>query len=87
MEAVLALPDLDIRDDFFALGGHSLLAAQLTARLNREFGITLSFRTLFDAPTIADLASAIGKLVASGTSQAHATDPAAADGRIARRCR
>jgi acyl carrier protein len=70
MEAVLALPELDVRDDFFALGGHSLLAAQLTARLNREFGITLSFRTLFDAPTIAELAAAIGKQVASGTAPA-----------------
>ena len=70
MEAVLALPGLDVRDDFFALGGHSLLAAQLTARLNREFGITLSFRTLFDAPTIAGLAEAIGKLMASGTATA-----------------
>ncbi|WP_201313965.1 non-ribosomal peptide synthetase [Dyella sp. EPa41] len=59
MEAVLALPDLDARDNFFALGGHSLLAAQLTARLNREFGIALSFRTLFDAPTIEGLAEAI----------------------------
>ncbi|WP_130618209.1 non-ribosomal peptide synthetase [Dyella amyloliquefaciens] len=62
MEAVLALPDLDVRDNFFALGGHSLLAAQLTARLNREFGITLSFRTLFDAPTIEGLAEAIDSL-------------------------
>ncbi len=70
MEAVLALPELDVRDDFFALGGHSLLAAQLTARLNREFGITLSFRTLFDAPTIAELAAAIGKQVACGTAPA-----------------
>ena len=70
MESVLSLPDLDVRDDFFALGGHSLLAAQLTARLNREFGITLSFRTLFDAPTIADLAVAIGAQVASGTAPA-----------------
>ncbi len=70
MEAVLALPELDVRDDFFALGGHSLLAAQLTARLNREFGITLSFRILFDAPTIAELAAAIGKQVASGTAPA-----------------
>src|ERR1700743_3538668 len=60
METVLALPDLDVRDNFFALGGHSLLAAQLTARLNREFGVTLSFRTLFDAPTIEQLAAAIG---------------------------
>ncbi|HUH30747.1 MAG TPA: amino acid adenylation domain-containing protein [Rhodanobacter sp.] len=70
MEAVLALPELDVRDDFFALGGHSLLAAQLTARLNREFGITLSFRTLFDAPTIEALAAAIGKQVQSGDTPA-----------------
>ncbi|MHA6203850.1 non-ribosomal peptide synthetase [Dyella soli] len=70
MEAVLALPELDARDNFFALGGHSLLAAQLTARLNREFGITLSFRTLFDAPTIASLAATIEQLQASGTATA-----------------
>ena len=67
MEEILALPELGIDDDFFALGGHSLLAAQLTARLNREFGVTLSFRTLFDAPTIAGLADAIGKQLDSGT--------------------
>jgi amino acid adenylation domain-containing protein len=72
MEAVLSLPDLDVRDDFFALGGHSLLAAQLTARLNREFEVTLSFRTLFDAPTIEQLAAAIGSQVASGTAPATA---------------
>jgi amino acid adenylation domain-containing protein len=70
MEAVLALPDLDVRDNFFALGGHSLLAAQLTARLNREFSLALSFRTLFDAPTIAQLAVAIGAQLASGAAPA-----------------
>ncbi|MET0330179.1 MAG: amino acid adenylation domain-containing protein [Dyella sp.] len=68
MEAVLALPDMDVRDNFFALGGHSLLAAQLTARLNREFDISLSFRTLFDAPTIAELAAAIRQHLASGNA-------------------
>ncbi|QWT21702.1 amino acid adenylation domain-containing protein [Bacillus sp. NP157] len=70
MQAVLCLPDLDVRDDFFALGGHSLLAAQLTARLNREFDVMLSFRTLFDAPTIEQLAAAIGSHVASGSTPA-----------------
>ncbi|WP_114238540.1 non-ribosomal peptide synthetase [Dyella sp. C9] len=70
METVLALPELDVRDNFFALGGHSLLAAQLTARLNREFDITLSFRTLFDAPSIASLAATIDQLKASGTASA-----------------
>ncbi|WP_255557236.1 non-ribosomal peptide synthetase [Dyella sp. ASV21] len=68
MEAVLALPELDVNDNFFSLGGHSLLAAQLTARLNREFEITLSFRTLFDAPTIASLAATIDQLKASGAA-------------------
>ncbi|WHZ20157.1 MAG: polyketide synthase module [Rhodanobacteraceae bacterium] len=70
MEQTLALPGIGIHDDFFALGGHSLLAAQLTARLNREFGITLSLRTLFDSPTIAGLAAAIGEQLAKGDASA-----------------
>ncbi|KAG9537631.1 hypothetical protein KCV01_g26912, partial [Aureobasidium melanogenum] len=49
------------------LGGHSLLASQLTARLNREFDIVLSFRTLFDAPTIERLAATIDAQVGDGS--------------------
>ncbi|HEY3519790.1 MAG TPA: amino acid adenylation domain-containing protein, partial [Rhodanobacteraceae bacterium] len=70
MEEVLALPGLGIHDDFFALGGHSLLAAQLTARLNREFGVALSLRTLFDSPTIAGLSAAIEERLQDETAKA-----------------
>ncbi|MBS0381190.1 MAG: amino acid adenylation domain-containing protein [Proteobacteria bacterium] len=70
MEQALALPGIGIHDDFFALGGHSLLAAQLTARLNRDFGVTLSLRTLFDTPTVAGLAAAIGEQSAKGDASA-----------------
>jgi amino acid adenylation domain-containing protein len=66
MQAVLCLPGLDVRDDFFLLGGHSLLAARLTAQINREFGIHLSFRTLFDAPTVERLAHVIATERSSG---------------------
>jgi len=83
MEAVLALPDLDVRDNFFALGGHSLLAAQLTARLNREFGIALSFRTLFDAPTIEGLADTIDSHRVPGHAAAAIDIPRLADRSVA----
>ncbi|MDR3445562.1 MULTISPECIES: non-ribosomal peptide synthetase [unclassified Dyella] len=83
MEAVLALPELDVRDNFFALGGHSLLAAQLTARLNREFGIALSFRTLFDAPTIEGLAQTIDGYRAPDTATPSADIPRLANRDVA----
>ncbi|HVU35200.1 MAG TPA: non-ribosomal peptide synthetase, partial [Opitutaceae bacterium] len=43
-------------DDFFKLGGHSLLAAQVMTRVNAALGTTLSVRSLFDHPTVEQLA-------------------------------
>jgi len=56
---VLGVADIGVFDNFFRLGGHSLLAAQAMARLRRAFKTDLPLRTLFEAPTIAQLAAEI----------------------------
>ncbi len=53
-------------DNFFQLGGHSLLGTQLMAKLEKEFGVALPLKLLFEAPTVAGLADAVVRLAPSG---------------------
>jgi amino acid adenylation domain-containing protein len=56
---LLRVDTVDITANFFTLGGHSLMAAQLIARIRDRFGVELPLRTVFDKPTIAQIAAEV----------------------------
>lgn len=56
-EEVLGRHPIGATTDFFDLGGHSLSAVRLFARIEEAFGQRLPLATLFQAPTIRELAA------------------------------
>jgi len=54
---ILNVQPVGIKDNFFELGGHSLVAVRLMVKIEQEFGKTLPIATLFQFPTIEDLAN------------------------------
>ena len=57
---VLGVERVGVDDSFFDLGGDSLLAMRLSAAINTSLDADLSVPTVFDAPTVAQLAQRIG---------------------------
>jgi amino acid adenylation domain-containing protein len=62
---LLGVARVGVSDNFFLLGGHSLLGTQLIARLRDAFDVDVPLRTIFDHPTVADLAAEIEQVLLS----------------------
>ena len=56
---VLGVTRLTLHDSFFDIGGDSLIAAQLMALVSKEFSIEAAAKTIYEAPTVADLAALV----------------------------
>ncbi|MFD7136488.1 amino acid adenylation domain-containing protein [Streptomyces sp. NPDC059894] len=62
---LLGVETIGVHDNFFQLGGHSLLATQVASRLRKALRVDVPVRTVFDAPTPAELAASIADLMMS----------------------
>src|SRR5262249_40436468 len=48
-----------IYDDFFDLGGQSLAMSHLVGRIEAELGVRVTVRSLYEAPTIAEMSALV----------------------------
>jgi thioesterase domain-containing protein/acyl carrier protein len=73
---IFGLESIGVNDDFFDLGGESSLAVQMFAQIERTFKIKLPLATIYEAPTIEELARIVdGEVEASGWSPLVAIQP------------
>jgi acyl carrier protein len=60
---LLGVERVDVEANFFALGGHSLFGIQLISRVRDALGVELSLRTVFEAPSVAEVSAEIERLL------------------------
>jgi len=60
--SMLGRAAIDAEDNFFMVGGHSMLGVELVARIRDSFGVRLTLRQLFTAPTVAALSAEVARL-------------------------
>jgi amino acid adenylation domain-containing protein len=59
--SMLGRPTIGADENFFMVGGHSMLGVELVAKIRDAFGVRLTLRQLFKAPTVAALAAEISQ--------------------------
>src|SRR3989449_11755940 len=76
-EERLGVPSIGFDQNYFDLGGDSSLAVQLFAQIEKVFRVKLPLATLFEAPTIEELARILRpETAASGWSSLVTIQPA-----------
>jgi len=60
---LIGLEEAGVHENFFDLGGHSVLVTQVVARLRKVFDLEIGMRTIFERPTIAELAETIESML------------------------
>jgi acyl carrier protein len=78
-QLLFGIDKIGVQDNFFELGGHSLMATQVLVRLRDHFGVDLPVRTIFEAHTIAELASKLEIILWAAASQHHPIDATTED--------
>ncbi|HEY9134888.1 MAG TPA: amino acid adenylation domain-containing protein, partial [Pseudomonadales bacterium] len=66
---LLGRQKVSVKDNFFEIGGHSLLATRVIARCRELFQTELPLRTLFEDPTIENLALSIEQSVSQANAR------------------
>ncbi|MDF5723140.1 MAG: amino acid adenylation domain-containing protein [Rhizonema sp. PD37] len=64
---LLGIEQVGVHDSFFELGGNSLLATQMLSQVREKFQLEMPLLALFQAPTVAGLATAIAVAQNSGS--------------------
>lgn len=66
---ILAIPNLQIGENFFTAGGSSLLAMQAVSRLNKKFNIKYKISDFFLSSTIADISNKVSLLQSESSEE------------------
>ncbi|XGV94369.1 MAG: amino acid adenylation domain-containing protein (plasmid) [Leptolyngbya sp. BL-A-14] len=59
---ILKWEHIGVHDNFFELGGYSLLGTQVLTRIRKALAVNMPLKVLFEAPTVAELATRIDAL-------------------------